>query len=270
MINFTEKEKYNVYDLEKIIALLRSPNGCPWDMEQTHESIRRNFLEEAYEFCETIDECDTEHMCEELGDVLMQVVFHAGIEEDKGSFCLDDAADAVCRKLISRHPHVFGSERLETSGQVLDKWDEIKMKERSQQTVADAMDTVARSLPAAWRADKLISKASKAGFDWPHISSALDKLSEEVGELREAVASGKNIEGELGDVLFAAVHVAQYLNIDPEDALNKTSDKFIARFRKLENIAADRGTRVSELQLDQLEELYRIAKAEEDKTEDNL
>lgn len=260
MIDFIEKEKYNIYDLEKIIALLRAPDGCPWDHEQTHESIRRNFLEEAYEFCETIDEGSPEHMCEELGDVLMQVVFHAGIEQDKGNFCLDDTADMVCKKLIQRHPHVFSNEHIETSGAVLDRWDEIKMKERSQKTVADTMDTVARSLPATWRADKLISKASKAGFDWPDISGALDKLSEEVLELRQAIETGCGIEEELGDVLFSAVHIARFLDIDPEDALNSTSDKYVRRFRRLEERITESGKKIDELSTDELINVYNDIK----------
>ena len=167
MINFAYKDHYTVEDLIQIIHLLRSDHGCPWDREQTHESIRRNFLEEAYEAVEAIDERDPEHLKEELGDVLTQVIFHAAIEEEDGRFCLDDVADGTCKKLIGRHPHVFGTKEVTGSDDVLRNWDEIKRQEKGQKTHTSAMDSVARSLPALWRAEKIQNKAKKVGFDWP-------------------------------------------------------------------------------------------------------
>lgn len=263
MDNFELKDKYTVYDLEKIIALLRAPGGCPWDREQTHESIRRNFLEEAYEAVEAIDEKNPEHLQEELGDVLMQVVFHAGIEQDAGRFNLDDVADMTCKKLIRRHPHIFSDVKADTSEKVLENWDAIKMRERSQQSVTSTMGTVARSLPSMWRADKIIGKAVKAGFKWRTSDEALSKLSEEAGELQAAAASDGNIEEELGDTLFAAVHIAQIYGIDPEEALGKATDKFISRFEYVENAASLRGLKINELEYEDMLRLYSRSKAAE-------
>jgi tetrapyrrole methylase family protein/MazG family protein len=216
MLSFEYKERYGVDDFRAIIALLRGENGCPWDREQNHESIRRNLLEEAYEVCEAIDQADASHLKEELGDLLMQVIFHARIEEEKGVFNLDDVADAACRKLIFRHPHVFGDLNVSGSAEVLRNWDELKLKERSQSTVSEVMDGVAESLPALWRAEKIQKKAAKVGFDWPDASGAMDKLREELGELFAAVAEKdrENAEEELGDLLFAAVNTARFLAID--------------------------------------------------------
>ena len=167
MVDFEYKKYYNINDFRNIIAILRGENGCPWDREQTHASIRRNLLEEAYEVCEAIDENDPEHLREELGDLLMQVIFHARIEEEAGRFNLDDVADGACKKLINRHPHVFGDLEVKDSRQVLQNWDNIKRVEKSQKTTASAMDDVARSLPALWRSEKMQNKARKVGFDWP-------------------------------------------------------------------------------------------------------
>ena len=263
MVDFENKPKYGVYDLKKLIAVLRAPGGCPWDIEQTHESIRRNFIEEVYEVAEAIDEGSPEHLREELGDVLTQVVFHAGIEEDAGRFDLDDVADAVCRKLIMRHPHVFGTARAENSAEVLKNWDDIKRAEKKQKTVASSMDAVAKSLPALWRAEKIQSKAAKVGFDWPDASGALYKLREEMGELEEAVGEGGDIQGELGDLLFAAVNAARLLGIDPEEALGRSSDKFTSRFTFMEQAASAMGRSLTDMTLDEMEELYEQAKDRE-------
>lgn len=260
MVDFTQKAQYTVEDLRRIVALLRAPGGCPWDGAQTHESIRRNFIEEAYEVAEAIDEQSPAHLKEELGDVLLQVVFHASLEEDAGRFDLDDVADGICKKLIFRHPHVFGTAAADTSEEVLVNWEALKRQEKGQQTTADAMDAVARSLPALWRADKLQSKAARAGFEFADVSGALDKLDEEMRELREAAERGTNFSEELGDVLFAAVKAGRFLNVDPEDALNATCEKFIARFRRVEEACAARGAELSSLPLDELTLLWNEAK----------
>ena len=260
MVDFTQKAQYTVEDLRRIVALLRAPGGCPWDGAQTHESIRRNFIEEAYEVAEAIDEQSPAHLKEELGDVLLQVVFHASLEEDAGRFDLDDVADGICKKLIFRHPHVFGTAAADTSEEVLVNWEALKRQEKGQQTTADAMDAVARSLPALWRADKLQSKAAKAGFEFADVSGALDKLDEETRELREAVERGTNFSEELGDVLFAAVKAGRFLNVGPGDALNATCEKFIARFRRVEEACAARGAEMSSLPLDELTRLWNEAK----------
>ena len=234
MVNFERKETYSLQDLIEILRILRAPGGCPWDRAQTHLSDRRNFLEEAYEAAEAFDRDDPALMCEELGDMLMQVLFNIHIEEDAGRFTTDDVTDHICKKLIFRHPHVFGTAAADTSEEVLVNWEALKRQEKGQQTTADAMDAVARSLPALWRADKLQSKAARAGFEFADVSGALDKLDEETRELREAVERGTNFSEELGDVLFAAVKAGRFLNVDPEDALNATCEKFIARFRRVE------------------------------------
>ena len=263
MLDFVRKEYYDVNDFRNIVKLLRGECGCPWDREQTHTSIRRNLLEEAYEVCEAIDSGDTEHLKEELGDLLMQVIFHARIEEEASSFDLDDVADRACKKLILRHPHVFSDTHVENSEQVLKNWDDIKRAEKAQETVASAMDGVAKSLPSLWRAEKIQKKAQKVGFDWQDVSGAMDKLSEEQEELRSAIESGCGIEEELGDLIFAAVNVSRFVGIDLEDALHKSCDKFIRRFRFIEDEASTRGQQLEAMTLEELEELYQLGKSRE-------
>ena len=260
MINFTRKPRYGYDDLLEIIRLLRSPEGCPWDRVQTHQSIRRGMLEEAYEAAEAIDTGDTALLREELGDVLMQVVFHADIEKDAGRFTMDDVCDGVVKKLLFRHPHVFGDEQAETAETVPVSWEALKRQEKGQQTTADALDAVARSLPGLWRAEKIQKKAAGAGFDWRDVSGALDKLDEEVRELREAVAQGTNVQEELGDVLFAAVKVGRFCGIDPEEAVNGTCEKFIRRFRAMEEAAAAEGRGLSGMTLEEMTALWNRAK----------
>lgn len=252
-------------DLIQLVAILRSPEGCPWDREQTHLSNRRNFLEEAYEAAEGFDRDDPKIMCEELGDMLMQVLFNVRIEEEAGRFTLDDVTDEVCKKLIFRHPHVFSNAQANTSDEVLIRWEEQKRLEKHQSTHSEALDAVARSLPALWRADKLQNKAAKAGFEWPGIQQALDKLQEETGELRQAVESGGQVEEELGDVLFAAVKVGRFAGVDPEQALNKTCEKFIRRFRFVEQNLADRGLSMEHASLEEMMALWEEAKTAENK-----
>ena len=254
MVDFQYKDSYDVNDLVEIVRILRSPGGCPWDAEQTHESIRRDFLEEAYEAVEAIDEGSTEHLKEELGDVLLQVALHARMEEEEGSFDLNGVADGVCKKLIYRHPHVFGDVAVSGTGEVL------KRKEKHQATHTDALNSVARSLPALWRAEKVQKKAKKAGFDWPDVSGAMDKLSEELTEFKAAVAENSNVEEELGDLLFSAVNAARFVKVDPEAALQKATEKFIARFRRVEELAGDRP--MEDMDLAELDKLWEQAKHE--------
>ncbi len=260
MINFVRKPRYGYEDLLEIIRLLRSEDGCPWDKVQTHRSIRRGLLEEAYEAAEAIDNDDPALLKEELGDVLMQVVFHADIESDAGRFTMDDVCDGVVKKLLFRHPHVFGDGHEDSPESVLVSWDKLKRQEKGQKTVADSMDSVARSLPGLWRAEKLQKKASAAGFEWPDVQGALAKLEEEVSELRRAVEDGGNVPEELGDVLFAAVKVGRFCGCDPEDAVNGTCEKFIRRFRAVEEGAAAQGREVSQLTLEEMTALWNEAK----------
>ena len=260
MINFVRKPRYGYEDLLEIIRLLRSEDGCPWDKVQTHRSIRRGLLEEAYEAAEAIDNNDPALLKEELGDVLMQVVFHADIESDAGRFTMDDVCDGVVKKLLFRHPHVFGDGHEDSPESVLVSWDKLKRQEKGQKTVADSMDSVARSLPGLWRAEKLQSKAASAGFEWPDVQGALAKLEEEVSELRRAVEGGGDVPDELGDVLFAAVKVGRFCGCDPEDAVNGTCEKFIRRFRAVEEGAAAQGREVSQLTLEEMTALWNEAK----------
>lgn len=260
MVDFQYKDSYDVNDLVEIVRILRSPGGCPWDAEQTHESIRRDFLEETYEVAEAIDEGNTEHLKEELGDVLLQVALHTRMEEEQGNFNLNDVADGVCKKLIYRHPHVFGDVSVSGTGEVLTNWDALKRKEKHQATHTDALNSVARSLPALWRAEKVQKKAKKAGFDWPDVSGALDKLSEELTEFKAAVAENSNVEEELGDLLFSAVNAARFVKVDPETALQKATEKFIARFRRVEELAGD--LPMEDMDLAELDKLWEQAKHE--------
>ena len=209
---------------------------------------------------EAIDEGSPEHLKEELGDVLLQVVFHALMEQEAGRFDLDAVADGICKKLIFRHPHVFGEVSVSGTGEVLSNWEELKRKEKGQATNTDALDAVARSLPALWRAEKVQKKAKKAGFDWPDVSGALDKLSEELEELKTAVAEGTNVEEELGDLLFSAVNVSRFVKVDTEEALNGATDKFIGRFRKVEEEAARQGRTLEGMSLAELDKLWEHAK----------
>lgn len=262
MVNFEYKSAYDMDDFRRIIEVLRSPGGCPWDIEQTHESIRRNLLEEAYEVCEAIDQKNPEHLREELGDLLLQIIFHTRIEEEKGAFNLDDVADSSCKKLIFRHPHVFGNVDVSGSEEVIKNWDELKKKEKSQTTVVKTMTDVAESLPALWRAEKIQNKARKVGFDWPEVSGAMDKLHEEIAELVEAQAEKDkaHIEEELGDLLFTAVNVARFSDIDPETALHKSCEKFIKRFEYIEAEAVKSGRELKDMTLEEMEVLYNACK----------
>jgi tetrapyrrole methylase family protein/MazG family protein len=206
------KDKYNFEDLLDIMCTLRAPGGCPWDGEQTHQSIRRNFIEEVYEACEAIDLSDDRLLCEELGDVLLQVVFHAKIAQDRGAFDINDVCDTVSKKLIYRHPHIFGQMKLETSEQVLEMWEEVKKKEKQQKTVSESIDQIAKTLPALIYAEKVQKKAAKAGF-----------------EIKTDCKSD-----DIGDRLFEIVAEARKKGIDPEKALMDATNRFIAEFNQAE------------------------------------
>ncbi len=260
MLDLINKKSFDCNDLIEIVRILRAPGGCQWDGEQTHQSIRRNFLEEAYEVAEAIDEGSPEHLKEELGDVLLQVVFHTSIEQDAGRFDLDDVADGICRKLIYRHPHVFGDVTVHSTAEILSNWEELKKAEKGQTTQADAVDAVARSLPALWRAEKVQKKAAKVGFDWDDVSGAMDKLTEETAELSAAMKGDGDVAEELGDLLFAAVNVARFLKVDPEDALQAASDKFAARFRRVEEAVTAQGRRMEDMTLAQLDAIWNQVK----------
>ena len=209
---------------------------------------------------EAIDENSLEHLKEELGDVLLQVVFHASIEEDAGHFDLNDVADGISRKLIYRHPHVFGDVSVSSTDEILTNWEELKKAEKGQASQADAVDAVARSLPALWRAEKVQKKAAKVGFDWPDVNGALSKMGEELDEVRAAINGSGDVAEELGDLLFAVVNAARFLNVDPEMALHAASDKFAARFRKVEEAVTESGQAMENVPLEELEAIWNQVK----------
>lgn len=262
MVNFDFKENYNFEDLLRIMEVLRSPEGCPWDREQTHESIRKDFIEETYEVIEAINKKDKALLCEELGDVLLQVAFHVQIEKEEGSFGIGEVTDGVCKKLIERHPHVFGEVKVSSTGEVLDNWDTIKRKSKGQKTQGSAMEKIPKELPALMRAQKIQSKAKKAGFDWDDISGAYEALGKEIAELKEAQAGGdeNKIIDELGDVLFSVVNISRFLGVDSEEALTKSNNKFIERYLIVERLAREREIDMPSSSIEELDKLWDEAK----------
>ena len=230
MVNFLHKDFYDVQDLIHIVDLLRGPGGCPWDQEQTHESIRRDLLEEAYEAADAIDTGDLDNLREELGDLLLQVVFHTSIERELSGMTLDEVADGICKKLIFRHPHVFGCVQVENTDQVLTNWEILKQEEKSQQTLTEVLRAVARALPALWRAEKVQKKAEKAGS--PFVAEPSQRAC--LTRLVENTASPEDAELAMGRALFAAVSQARSMGVDPEQALTRATDEFIDRVAQQE------------------------------------
>mgnify|MGYP000957328895 FL=1 len=263
MVDFEMKDKYNVNDLVRIMEILRAPDGCMWDQAQDHHSIRQNFIEETYEACEAIDDNDTDHLKEELGDVLLQVVFHTQMEQEKGVFDLNDVADGVCKKLIFRHPHIFGDVKVGSTDEILSNWDDLKRKEKKQETDTSTLESVSKSLPSLIRAQKLQKKAAKVGFDWPDVSGALDKVEEELAEVRAAIGGNGDIEEEIGDLIFAVTNVSRFVKVDSERAAEKTCNKFVRRFADMEKQAAAEGKNLSDLTLSELDALWDKAKEHE-------
>ncbi|MBO5937715.1 MAG: nucleoside triphosphate pyrophosphohydrolase [Clostridia bacterium] len=262
MKNFEIKDNYGIEDLLKIMEILRAPGGCPWDAEQTHESIKKSFIEETYEVIEAINQNDKDLLQEELGDVLLQVVFHAQMEKEAGVFDFGNVTDGVCKKLIERHPHVFGEIKVESTDEVLSNWDDIKRKSKGQKTQGSSMMKVPRELPALMRAQKIQSKAKKAGFDWDDMSGALDALESEIKELKAAINIGNadSVEDEFGDVLFSCVNVARFIDVDSEEALTRASDKFMSRFLVVEKLAAERDIDMKNTPIEELDKLWDEAK----------
>lgn len=257
-MNFERKSKYDFYDFVEIMKILRSPDGCPWDRVQTHESIRANFIEETYEAIEAIDTKNTELMREELGDVMMQVVFHALMEEEVGSFNIDDVCDEVCKKLIVRHPHVFSDTIADTPDEVLKNWDKIKMDTKSQKSQSEVLASVSKALPALMYSQKVQHKAAKVGFDFEKTDDALSKVNEELSELRDAIEKNdtENMSEELGDLLFSVVNVARFIKVDSEKALYDATLKFTDRFSKVEMLCKERGINMAEASITELDSLW--------------
>lgn len=262
MVDFTRKDNYNIEDLLQIMELLRGPGGCPWDAEQTHKSIRKDFIEETYEAIEAINKDDKELLKEELGDVLLQVVFHTQIEKESNCFDFSDVCDGLCKKLIERHPHVFGDISVSSTDEVLTNWDSIKRKSKGQKTQGSSMLKVPKELPALMRAQKIQSKAKKAGFDWDNIDGAFEALYSEIEELKSAMENrnADEIKNEMGDLLFSCVNVSRFLDVESEEALTLSNEKFIERYVMVEKLAEERNINMKGTPIEELDELWKEAK----------
>lgn len=261
-VDFEIKDRYNFSDLLSIITALRAPDGCPWDREQTHESIRKNFIEETYEVVEAINKKNPDMLREELGDVLLQIALHCEMEREKGNFDFNDVIHDIVYKLVIRHPHVFGDVVANNGAEALVSWDAAKEKSKGNRKASETMDSVPRELPALMRAQKVQKRAAKVGFDWDCSDGAFDKLDEEINELKIAVAHGDSseIEEEFGDVLFSAVNISRFLNLDSEEALTGATDKFVARFKEVERLAAESGIDMKTSSIEELDALWDKAK----------
>ncbi|MGE5328748.1 MAG: nucleoside triphosphate pyrophosphohydrolase [Deltaproteobacteria bacterium] len=258
------KEKYTFYDLVEIMKILRSENGCPWDREQTHESLKKYLIEETYEVLEAIDKRDKTLICEELGDLLLQIVFHARIAEENGDFDIDDVITGISKKMYSRHTHVFGEDIAKSADDVLKNWDKIKRNEKNISTYADEMRSIAKNLPSLMRSYKVQHKAAKVGFDWDNVDDAVEKVYEELEEVK-AARNNKNkqeIHEEIGDLLFAVVNVSRFLEVHPELALADSTEKFIKRFEYIEKKVTEKGKKMEEMTLKEMDELWNQSKSE--------
>ena len=260
---FEQKTTYGYEDLLRVLRRLRAPDGCPWDREQTHASLKKDMREECYELMDAIDEDSDEHIIEECGDVLMNVLFHPIIGEEQGRFDDRDVTTNVVQKLIYRHPHVFGTVHVRSSEEVLKNWDALKQKEKGQQTVTSTLRSVPRSFPAMLRAEKVQKKARKVGFDFDTAADAFYKIGEETEELREAMGSGQDIEKEMGDLFFAAMNVCRLLGLDGEETLHRATDKFIRRFEQMEKNIDAVGKTLDEMTLAEMDRFWESAKTTE-------
>ncbi|MDQ0150248.1 nucleoside triphosphate pyrophosphohydrolase [Eubacterium multiforme] len=257
--------KKDINDLIELIDLLRSEEGCPWDREQTHESIRNELVEESYEVKDAIEKNDEEALVEELGDVLLHVIFHSSIGREDGYFDFNDVVRGVYKKMVDRHPHIFKNNKVSDSEEVLQSWDELKKEEKGFETVTDELNGVAKALPALIRAHKIQNKARKVGFDWDNVKDASKKVLEELDEVLEVYNSGnkERITEEVGDLLFSCVNVSRFLDVDEEEALNKTTDKFIRRFSYIEEQAIKNGKDLKTMTLEEMDKFWNQAKKQE-------
>ncbi|MFO7152705.1 MAG: nucleoside triphosphate pyrophosphohydrolase [Bacillota bacterium] len=258
---------YTIRDLVDIMARLRGENGCPWDKAQTPETLKPFLLEETYEVIDAIDGGDPKELSEELGDLLLQIVFLSRIGEERGEFKFDDVVDVICRKMIRRHPHIFGEKSLKTAEEVLKHWEDIKKEEKEVKSYAETMDKIPESFPALMKAYKVQEKAARVGFDWENVDGALEKVYEELEELKEVYKGddrGKIME-EIGDLFFAMVNVARFLGVNPELALKRATDKFIRRFKYVEEASTKMGKKLQEMTLEDMDRLWDQGKIQEKK-----
>ena len=258
-----QRNRYNMDDLMAVVARLRAPDGCPWDREQTHESLLPDLLEESYEFIQATRDEDVDHMYDELGDVLLQIALHAQIAIEHGDFTIDDVTSAVCAKMIERHTQVFGQVKADTAEDVLNNWEAFKREQRGIQTHAQAMEEVSLGLSSLLRAYKVQKKARKVGFDFDTALEALAKVHEEASEVRENIENGADPEMELGDLFFAAVNVCRLCGKDPDIALTSSTNKFIKRFRNMENAIKSAGKSLEGLTLSEMDVYWNAGKRDE-------
>jgi len=258
---------YSLEDLLEIMAKLRGKDGCPWDKKQTHETLKTYLLEETYEVIDAIDRKDTQDLVEELGDLLLQIVFHSQIGKERDKFDIIDVISGVCEKMIRRHPHIFGDVKVDGEKEVLVNWESIKRREKCEKSQTESMMDVPEAMPALMRAFKIQEKAARVGFDWDDIDGAMDKLIEELKELKEVYKgnNGDRIRDEMGDVIFAAVNVARFLHIDPELALRDATIKFIKRFEYVEKGAKLSGKQLEDMTLSDMDLLWEQGKSQERK-----
>ena len=251
-------KKYSIDDLRDIMVQLRGENGCPWDKVQTHQSIKKSMIEECYEAIDALDSGDDHAFANELGDVLLQVVFH----EERGAFDFDDVVNEICTKLITRHTHVFGKDNPVSAEEALGQWEKNKKKEKNLDSYTAMLEDVPHYLPALMRSEKIQKKAGSVGFDWEETEPIYDKIAEETAEVKEAVKNGNadEIEEEYGDLLFAVVNLGRHLKVTPEIALTKASDKFVNRFKEMEEKAVSDGKDMAELSAKELDELWEFVK----------
>ncbi|MCL2810629.1 MAG: nucleoside triphosphate pyrophosphohydrolase [Clostridia bacterium] len=264
-LDFTRRERFGFADLVQIMETLRGPGGCPWDREQTHRSLCQHLIEEAYEAVDAVDGGDPDALTDELGDVLLQVVFHASIGAQHSDFAIDDVTTGICRKLISRHAHIFGDVQCDTAAQVQRSWDEIKRRERGQTTQAQTLAGVPKYLPALMRASKVQKKAANVGFDWVRAQDALDKVLEEAAELRAELDEANDPQEEAGDLLFAAVNALRLAGVEPELALNAATEKFVSRFERMEQLIVQENGQLEGLTLPQMDAYWERVKGMESK-----
>jgi nucleoside triphosphate diphosphatase len=256
------KPRYDFDEVVTIIRRLRSPGGCPWDNEQTLQTLRKYLLEEVYEALDAIDNEQYDGICEELGDVLWETLFVARIAEQDGHFTIDDVVQGLGEKMVRRHPHIFGEEKLTDSDQVLKQWAQIKLEEGKTTRMGKILEGIPDSLPALLRAHRVSERVAKIGFDWENSGQVMEKFDEELTEFREAVDTGDSdrIEDELGDLLFTLINVARHMDLSAEDALRRTTGKFTTRFSQIERVLADRGETFEGKPIEELESLWQAAK----------
>ncbi len=253
-------KQYTIDDLRDIIVTLRGENGCPWDRVQTHQSLKKDMIEECYEAIDALDNGSDHDFANELGDVLLQVVFHSRLAEERGAFTFDDVLNEICTKLITRHTHVFGKDKAVTAEEALGNWEKNKKKEKQLDTYTAMLKDVPGYLPALMRSAKVQKKAAAAGFDWDSTDGIYDKISEETEELKEAIRTGEGIEEEYGDILFSVVNLGRHLKLTPEIALSGATEKFIRRFEKMETLSKERGKNLDECDISELDTLWNEVK----------